>query len=198
MTLHYLGEMTAKEISKYLSVSVSAIKGRLHRGRERLKASESLVSEVLSGFELTADLTARIMRQVADITPVSPPSGKPVLPWIVLGTVVVVVMSMLGVSNQYFTRFQKPYSFEAESEPTIEIIDAFIVLGVAAKPSVRNQGGRADSPQESRGTSPQVSDTTSASLTSADTVTFARAAELRIERTITQADEVPTFIYTII
>ena len=43
MTLHYLGEMTAKEISKYLGVSVSAIKGRLHRGRERLKASESLV-----------------------------------------------------------------------------------------------------------------------------------------------------------
>ncbi len=188
MTLHYLGEMTAKEISKYLGVSVSAIKGRLHRGRERLKTSESLVSEVLGGVELPADLTARIMRQVADITPISPPSGKPLLPWIVFGTAVVVVMSMLGVSNQYLTRFQKPYSFEAESEPTIEIIDAFIVLDVAAKPSVRNQGGRADTPQESRGASTQVSDTTSASLTSGDTVTFARAAELRIEKTITQAD----------
>ena len=188
MTLHYLGEMTAKEISKYLGVSVSAIKGRLHRGRERLKASESLVSEVLGGVELSADLTARIMRQVADITPVSPPSGKPVLPWIVFGTAVVVVMSMLGVSNQYLTRFQKPYSFEAESEPTIEIIDAFIVLDIAAKPSVRNQGGRADTPQESRSVGTQVSDTTSASLTSGDTLTFASTSELRIERTITQAD----------
>ena len=174
MTLHYLGEMTAKEISKYLGVSVSAIKGRLHRGRERLKASESLVSEVLGGVELPADLTARIMRQVADITPVSPPSGKPVLPWAALGSAAVVILLMLGISNQYLSRFQKPYSFEARSEPTIEIIDTDIVLDTDAKPDVRNQIGQTSRPSKGNGAGMQTSSS--------------NAGRLLIEKTITQAD----------
>ena len=190
VTLYYLGEMTTKEIGKFLGVSVDTIKTRLRRGRKRLQEQqvEPLVSETLGTIPFPAHITERIMQQVTDIGPIQPPVGKPLLPWAVFGTAVVVVMSMLGVSNQYLTRFQKPYSFEAASEPTIEIIDAFIVLDIAAKPSVRNQGGRADIPQESRGVGTQVSDTTSASLTSGDPLTFARAAELRIEKTITQAD----------
>ena len=190
VTLYYLGEMTTKEIGKFLGVSVDTIKTRLRRGRKRLQEQqvEPLVSETLGTIQFPAHITERIMQQVADLGPIQPPIGKPLLPWIVFGTVVVVVMSMLGVSNQYLARFQKPYSFEAESEPTIEIIDAFIVLDIAAKPSVRNQGGRADASQESRGVGTQASHTASASLTSGDTVTFARTAELKIEQTLTQAD----------
>ena len=190
VTLYYLGEMTTKEIGKFLGVSVDTIKTRLRRGRKRLQEQqiEPLVSETLGTIPFPAHITERIMQQVADIGPIQPPVGKPLLPWVVFGTAVVVVMSMLGVSNQYLTRFQKPYSFEAASEPTIEIIDAFIVLDIAAKPSVRNQGGRVNTRQESRGAGTQVSDTTPASLTSGDPLTFARAAELRIEKTITQAD----------
>ncbi|MDE0323820.1 MAG: sigma-70 family RNA polymerase sigma factor [Candidatus Poribacteria bacterium] len=174
LTLHYLGEMTAKEISKYLGVSVSAIKGRLRRGRERLKASEPLVSEVLGGVELSADLTARIMREVADITPVSPPSGKPVLPWAALGSAAVVILLMIGASNQYLSRFQKPYSLEARSERTIEIIDTNIVLDTDAKPDIRNQIGQASHPSQNRGDGMQPSSS--------------NAGKLLIERTITQAD----------
>ena len=190
VTLYYLGEMTTKEIGKFLGVSVDTIKTRLRRGRKRLQEQqvEPLVSETLGTIQFPAHITERIMQQIADLGPIQPPIGKPLLPWIVFGTVVVVVMSMLGVSNQYLARFQKPYSFEAESEPTIEIIDAFIVLDIAAKPSVRNQGGRADASQESRGVGTQASHTASASLTSGDTVTFARTAELKIEQTLTQAD----------
>ena len=190
VTLYYLGEMTTKEIGKFLGVSVDTIKTRLRRGRKRLQEQqvESFVSETLGTIQFPAHITDRIMQQVADMGPIQPPVGKPLLPWIVFGTVVVLVMSMLGVSNQYLVRFQKPYSFEAESEPTIEIIDAFIVLDIAAKPSLRNQGGRADASQESRGIDTQVSHTTSASPTSGDTVTFVRTAELKIEQTLTQAD----------
>ena len=190
VTLYYLGEMTTKEIGKFLGVSVDTIKTRLRRGRKRLQEQqvEPFVSETLGTIQFPAHITDQIMQQVADIGPIQPPVGKPLLPWIVFGTVVVVVMSMLGVSNQYLARFQKPYSFEAESEPTIEIIDAFIVLDIAAKPSVRSQGGRIDASQESRGVGTQVSHTTSASLASGDTVTFARTAELKIEQTLTQAD----------
>ena len=49
MTLHYLGEMTVKEINKFLGLSASAIHNRLYRGRKRLKAQEEhFVQEVLS------------------------------------------------------------------------------------------------------------------------------------------------------
>ena len=40
VTLHYLGEMTAKEIGKLLGVSVNTIKSRLRRGRERLQEQQ--------------------------------------------------------------------------------------------------------------------------------------------------------------
>ena len=34
MTLHYLGEMTVEEISKFLGVSAGTIKSRLQRARQ--------------------------------------------------------------------------------------------------------------------------------------------------------------------
>ena len=47
MILHYLDEMTLQEIGNCLGVSVNTIKSRLHRGRERLQASEFLVNGIL-------------------------------------------------------------------------------------------------------------------------------------------------------
>ena len=41
VTLHYLGEMTAQEISKFLGVSVNTIKSRIRRARERLQPDDS-------------------------------------------------------------------------------------------------------------------------------------------------------------
>ena len=40
VTLYYLGEMTAKEISKFLGVSVNTITSRLRRARERLQEDQ--------------------------------------------------------------------------------------------------------------------------------------------------------------
>ena len=95
--------------------------------------------------------------------PTPAPVGKPLLPWMAFGTAVVLVMLMLGASNQYLARFQKPYSFEAESEPTIEIVDAPIVLDIVSKPSIRNQFGRAALPGKSNSAGIQVSETVSKS-----------------------------------
>ena len=47
-------------------------------------------------------------------------------------------------NEQNLSRFQKPYSFDAMSEMTIELIEAPIVLNLASKPDVRNQFGNAD------------------------------------------------------
>ena len=174
VTLFYLGEMTAKEIGKFLGVSVNTVKSRLRRGRERLqeRQEELLVSETLGSIPFPAQVTERIMRQVADIKPTPVPAGKPLLPWAALGTAAVLVIVLLAASNQYLARFQKPYSFEAESEPTIEIIDTPIILDIVAKPAVRNQVGRAASAGKNSGTGTQVSTTTTASVTLEDSAKF--------------------------
>ncbi|MDE0400094.1 MAG: RNA polymerase sigma factor [Candidatus Poribacteria bacterium] len=160
MTLHYLGEMTVKEISKFLGVSVSAIHNRLYRARKRLQAQEeSLVQEVLSSVQIPASVKQNIMRRAADINLTPPPTSKPLLPWVAFGTAVVLVALLIGVSNQHLIRFQRPYSFEAASEPTIEIVDTAIVLDIVSKPAARNQAGRATLTRKISGASTQVSDT---------------------------------------
>ena len=168
VTLYYLGEMTAKEIAKFLGVSVNTIKSRIRRARARLQNHEELlISETLGSVQLPANLTQSIMQQVADLKQAPPPVGKPLLPWAAFGTAAVLVMLLLGVSNQYLTRFQRPYSFAAQSEPTIEIVDAPITLEIDAKPAVRNRVGRAFIPAKGSGNGLHVSKT----LSAADTLT---------------------------
>ena len=53
MTLHYFGGMTCEEISKFLGVSVGAIKSRLSRARHRLKKEEPMIREALENFQIT-------------------------------------------------------------------------------------------------------------------------------------------------
>ena len=165
VTLYYLGEMTTREIGKFLGVSVDTIKSRLRRGRKRLQEDEELmIQEVFGGVQIPASLGADVMRQVADMKPTPTPPAKPFLPWLALGTAAVLVALLLGASNRYLTRFQKPYSFEAQSEPTIEIVDAPIILDIAAKPAVRNQVGRDTSPNETTRAGTQVSNVSSVSV----------------------------------
>ena len=177
VTLHYLGEMTTKEIGKFLGVSVNTIKSRLRRGIKRLQnqGAEFLVRETLGSIPFPVHVTKHIMQQVADINPAVPPVGKPLVPWAAFGTTVVLVLLMLGASNQILARFQKPYSFEAESEQTIEIVEAPIVLDVVAKPAVRNQFGQAATAGKSSGSGPQVSGVTPAAATSEDSPTLSTA-----------------------
>ena len=145
VTLYYLGEMSTREISKFLGVSVNTITSRLQRARKRLQEKdELLVQEILGGVQLSERLMENVAREIADVKLTPAPTGKPLLPWIAFGAAAVLVtILLLGLSNQYLVRFQQPYSFEAESEPTVEIIDAPVVLKSEAKPAVRNQAGRA-------------------------------------------------------
>ncbi len=166
MTLFYLGEMTMKEISKFLGVSVKTISSRLSRARKRLREKEEgLVQEVLGGVEISANLTQNIMQQVADLKLTPPSATKPLLPWAAFGAAVVLILFLIGLSNQHLARFQRPYSFEAESEPTIEIVDVPIVLETDAKPALRNQSGRAVVPIDNTiGNGLQVSKSVSTSI----------------------------------
>ena len=141
MTLHYLGEMTVAEISRFLGVSVNTIKTRLRRARNRLKEEEPMIREALDHFQITPNLTENIMREVSRLEPVAPSGSKPLVPWAVGVSTLAVICLMLGVGSQYLSRFQKPYSFDATSEMTIDIIETAVVLDIESKPDVRTQLG---------------------------------------------------------
>ena len=158
LTLYYFGEMTAIEISKFLGVSVNTIKSRLRRARNRLQVEdELLINENLGSLQLSTDLTESIMRQVSDIKP-SPTVAKPLLPWAAFGTAAVLVMLLLGAMHQYIAHFQKPYNFDALSEPTIEIVESPIHIDIISNSAARNKIGRGVTNSRSEGIGAMVSD----------------------------------------
>ena len=141
MVLYYLGEMNCKEISKFLGVSPHTVKSRLRRARERLKNEEHILHETLGSGPLHPDLTENIMRNIDRVKQTSPSGGKPLLPFAALGASAILVILLMGASHQLIPNFQQPYSLEAESETTIEIVDAPVVLDIRSKPSLQNRGG---------------------------------------------------------
>ena len=158
VTLYYLGKMTTKEIGKFLGVSVNTVKSRLRRARKRLQ-EEALVRETLNGVQLPDTLIENVMRHIADLNPMpAPPAKKPLLPWAALGATAVLVILFCS-SSQYLLRFQQPYSFDAQSEPTVELLDEPIYLEIVAKPAVRRQIGRTITPSKNSGTGMQTSKT---------------------------------------
>ena len=116
MTLYYLGEMTTKEIGNFLGVSVETIWTRLHRARKRLQAEEEfLIQEILGGVQIPSSIKQNITRKVVDMKPTSSPKLEPFLPWVAIGTaLVVVILLIFSVSNPYLAHFQKLYTGSAE------------------------------------------------------------------------------------
>ena len=151
VTLHYLGEMTCEDISKFLGVSPNTVKSRLHRARKRLKKEERMVRDVLGGFQLSASLTENILREVAHIEPTAPTGGKPWIPWAVAASTTIFVILLMGSGTQYLARFQQPYSLNVRSETTVELVDAPLVHAAKKKLDVRNQFGNTDVPDNSKG-----------------------------------------------
>lgn len=151
VTLHYFGEMTCEEIGKFLGVSASTVKSRLHRARQRLKKAEPMIREALEGFQIRANLTENIMQEISRISPTPPSVGKPFVPWVIAASSLILVVMTLGASDQYLTRFQQPYNFDAPSEMTIELIDTPILLNLASKPDVRTRSGKSPTPTKNKG-----------------------------------------------
>ena len=156
VTLHYFGEMTCEEISRFLGVSASTVKSRLRRARHRLKRSEPMIREALEGFQIRATLTESIMKKISDIQPEIPPTVNPFMPWAIAAASVVLVVTLLGIGNQFLTRFQQPYDLDATSEMTVELINAPIALNLTSKPDVRTQFGRSAVPSRGKGLEPDA------------------------------------------
>ena len=160
MTLHYFGEMTCTEIGAFLGVSKNTIKSRLRRAQQRLKKEEPMIRDALENFQITPNLTENIMQEIARIKPAAPSGGKPFMPWTIAASTVAVVLLMLGIgSQQHAIRFQQPYSLDAASEMSIEIIDAPLVLNRTSKPDVRTRIGRTNAQGRSNTPNQQRDDT---------------------------------------
>ena len=140
MMLHYYGEMTCEEISRFLGVSAGTIKSRLQRARQRLQKEETMIRAALEHFQISPNLTDNILQEVARLKPAAPPS-KPLVPWAVATASTILIVLMLGMGSQYLTRFQQPYSLDAQTEMTVDIVDAPVLLNLVAKPDTRNQLG---------------------------------------------------------
>ena len=157
ITLHYFGDMSAADIGAFLGVSVNTVKSRLRRAQQRLKKEEPTVRAALEHFQITPHLTENIMREVSRMKPVAPSGSKPLVPVALSAATAILIFLIMGIGSQYLVRFQRPYSIDAQSEPTVEIIDAPIVLDTHAKPDLRNQAGRSDTNGKSSAARPQVS-----------------------------------------
>ena len=140
MALHYLGEMTVSEISKFLGVSAGTIKSRLQRARNRLQKEETMIREALEHFQISPNLTDNIMQEVSRLKP-TPSASKPIVPWAIAAASAVMLVLLLGIGSQQLLRFQQPYNLDAQAEMTIELVDAPVVLNLNTEPSVQNQLG---------------------------------------------------------
>ena len=158
VTLHYLGEMTYKAISEFLGVSPNTVQSRLQRARNRLRQEEDTIQETLGSVHLPITFAENIMRQIADIKQVTPTSSKPIVPWAASAATAIFIFLIMGIGSQHLVHFQKPYNLNAQSEATVEIIDAPIVFDTQTKPDLRNQAGRLNSTGKSKSVGPQVSE----------------------------------------
>ena len=142
MILHYFGEMTCEEISRFLGVSPSAIKSRLSRTRQRLKKEEPMIREALSNYQISANLTENIMREITNLIPAVPSWNNPFLPWALAASGAVLIMLILGMGSQNLARFKHTYNLDAQSEMAVELIDTPIVHNIDANPDLQNKVGR--------------------------------------------------------
>ena len=140
VNLFYIAEMPCEEIGRFLGMSPNTVRSKLHRARNRLKKEEAMLQENLSSFQLPTQMTENIMKKVSRIKPAAPTSSKPIVPWAIAASTLAVVLLILGFGNhQYLTRFQRPYSFDAATEMTVDIIDTPIVANLDTKRDVQTQ-----------------------------------------------------------
>ena len=149
ITMHYFSEMSSADIGAFLGVSANTIRSRLRRAQQRLKQEETMIREALDHFQISPNLTDNIMQEIARLKPGAPTGGKPLVPWAIAASSVVLIVLMLGIGSQYLVRFQQPYSLDTQAEMTVELVDAPIVLNLEVKPDIQNRLGSSNAISES-------------------------------------------------
>ena len=152
VNLYYIAEMTCEDIGKFLGMSPNTVRSKLHRARNRLKKEEAMIKDNLSSFQLPTQMTEQIMKKVSRLIPTVPSGNKPYIPLAISAASAILVVLLLGVGVQNLFRIQQPYSLNAQSERTVEIVDARIVFESPVKSAVNNQVNRSDVLSKNDGT----------------------------------------------
>lgn len=174
VTLHYLGEMTSEAISEFLGVSVNTIKSRLRRARKRLQKEEPMIRETLGNVKLPTNFVENIMKKIEKTTPTPTANSKPLIPLAAIGTAALLVILLMGTSSQYLSSFQQPYSLEAQSETSIEIVDASVVIDIQTKPELQKRNVRTVLARKNEGIGQEVFANQIGADTDADSSQIAR------------------------
>ena len=100
-----------------------------------------MIREAIGNFKMSPTLTDNIMQDVSRIKPTTPSASKPLIPWMMGAAGAVLIALMFGIGSQYLAQFQKPFSLDAQSERTVEFVDAPIVQNLQIESDNRNQTG---------------------------------------------------------
>lgn len=141
MVLHYLGEMSCETISRFLGVSPNTVKSRLSRARNRLKNEEALIQDTFESIHLSDNFSETVIKQIEKIHPNSSNHFNP-MPWGIVATSTLILIFLFGMGNQLITPYQNPYNVEAQSESSIEIVDAPRVQDILPQPKIQNRNGK--------------------------------------------------------
>ena len=141
ITLRYFSDMSSAEIGAFLGVSANTVRSRLRRARNRLQKEETMIREALEHFQISPNLTKNIMSEISRTKQVAPTSGKPFIPWMIAASTAVLIALMFGIEGQFLAHFQKPYSLDAQSETSVEIVNAQVVQNLEVKSDHLNQSG---------------------------------------------------------
>ena len=141
ITLRYFSDMSSAEIGAFLGVSANTVRSRLRRARNRLQKEETMIREALEHFQISPNLTDNIIKKISQTKQVAPTSGKPFIPWMIAASTAVLIALMFGIEGQFLAHFQKPYSLDAQSETSVEIVNAQVVQNLEVKSDNRNQSG---------------------------------------------------------
>ena len=144
VNLYYIAEMNCEDIGKFLGVSPNTVRSRLHRARNRLKKEATMINENIASFQLPTQMTEDILKKISQLKSATPSGCKPLLPLGISAASAIIVLLLIGSGMQYANRFQKPYSLNAQSEQTIEIVDAQMVFKSPTEPTVKNRVGATD------------------------------------------------------
>ena len=136
VNLYYIAEMTCEDIAKFLGISPNAVRTRLHRARKRLKEDESVIKENLNSFTLPTQLTENIMQRITNSTPITPSVTKPLIPLAISTVSAIIAVLLIGAGVQHLPKFQQPYNLNAQTEQTIEVVDALIVIQTPERPTL--------------------------------------------------------------
>ncbi|RKU27975.1 hypothetical protein C6497_10395 [Candidatus Poribacteria bacterium] len=109
-----------------------------------------MIREAITNFQISPTLTENIMQEVSRLEPTTPSGSKPLIPWAIGASSVVFIVLLLGFGSQYLGLFQKPYSLEAQTETTVELVDAQVIQNLDADPSVLNQFNQQNANRDGR------------------------------------------------